>query len=366
LADFEGKATYQSDVLKISVDMPDIPGFDIKFPEPPLDQYNFSLNISQLIYDGGSIKNLNETERIKTVSEIKKNEIDLYTLREQIEKAYFSLLIFQQTENQLILTINELKHKSISVKSAVTNGVLSSDNLDILQAEILKLEQTLTEISENKKAGIKILSEFMSIDLDENTLFILPDDFVLNTDSIVIQRPENQLFMIQKQLIASNEKLLFSGRMPKLAAFAQAGYGNPGLTMINDEWNPYFIVGAKLSWRIWDRNTTKHNYEILKIKSDQIDAKEEAFNMNIRIQYEKELAGITSLQKIIDKDIEIIKLRENICKTADSKFDNGTITSTDYLSLLNEKNRAKIVYEIHKIQLIQAKRNYLRLTGNNF
>jgi outer membrane protein TolC len=271
LVDFEGKATYQSDVLKIEVNMPDIPGFEINFPEPPLDQYNFSVNISQLLFDGGTIKNLNETERIKSDSEIKKNEIDLYALREQIDKAYFSLLMIQQTEKQLYLTINELKYKCISLRSAVTNGILSSDNLEILQAEILKLEQNLMEVSQNKKAGINILSEFMSVDLDENTRFVLPDDRVLQSDSIQIQRPENQLFQIQKQWITSNEKLLFSGRLPKLAAFAQGGYGNPGLSMINDEWNPYFIVGAKLSWRLWDRNITKRNYEILKIKNDQIE-----------------------------------------------------------------------------------------------
>ena len=41
--------------------------------------------------------------------------------------------------------------------------------------------------------------------------------------------------------------------------------GNPGLTMINNEWNPYFIIGAKLTWSIWDKNNTKRNKEILKI-----------------------------------------------------------------------------------------------------
>jgi outer membrane protein TolC len=363
--DFEGKATYQSDVFRIDLDLPDIPGFDISFPEPPLDQYNFSVNLSQLIFDGGMIKNLNQTERLKLESEIKKTDVDLYTIREQIEKSYFALLMFQQTEFQLELTIKELKQKRNTIQSAVNNGLLSSDNLDILSAEILKLEQGLIEITENKRAGIKILSELMSAELNDNILVKLPDDVVILRDSLTIQRPENELFSLQKELLTSNKNLLHSGRMPKFGAFAQAGYGNPGLTMVNDEWNPYFIVGAKLSWKIWDKNITKHNIQMLKIRSDMVDTKEESFDKNIRIQFEKEYAEIDKLVKIIEKDEEIIKLRESICTKADSKYDNGIITATDYLTLINEKNRSKIMHEIHKIQLIQAKRNVLRITGNN-
>ncbi len=363
--DFEGKATYQSDAFRLELDLPDIPGFEINLPEPPLDQYNITLNISQLIYDGGTIKNLNQNEKIKLKSDLKINDIDLYSLREQIEKNYFVLLMFQQTEKQLVLTYEELNRKKNMVRSAVNNGLMSQDNLDLLQAEILKLEQGLIEINQNKIASINILSELLSSELSKNVIVSLPENVEINFDTLDIQRPEIELFSIQKELLNSGKNLFNAGRLPKLGAFAQAGYGNPGLTMVNDEWNTYFIIGAKFSWRIWDKNITNHNKQILEVKSDMISTKEEIFKKNIRILCEKERAQIEKLKDIIEKDKEIIKLRENICKKAEAKFDNGTMTSTDYLSLINEKNKAKILYEIHKIELIQAKRNYLSITGIN-
>ncbi len=360
---FEGKATYQSDVFSLDVDLPDIPGFDINFPEAPADQYDFSLNITQLIYDGGTIKNLNFIEQKKLLADQKKNDVELYKLKEQVEKTYFSILILQKSEEQLLLTIKELEKKKKTVLSAVKNGILTQDYADILQAEIYKSEQNLTEIQEHKKEGFSILQELMSSEIPENTALILPNDFKLQRDTTSINRPETELFILQKDILSSNEKLLQSNRLPKLGAFAKGGYGNPGLTMINDEWNPYFIVGAKLSWNIWDRNKTKRNREILKIKSELIDTKNETFNKNINILCEKQISEISKLEKIIEKDEKIIQLQSSICKTASSKLDNGIITSIDYIKLLNDKNRAKIKSEINKIKLIQAKREYLRIRG---
>jgi outer membrane protein TolC len=361
---FEGKATYQSEAFSLDIEFPDIPGFDISLPQPPLDQYNLSVNLNQLIWDGGRIKHLNAFEYIKYEAEQKKTDIDLYNLREQIENNYFSILILQESESQLVLTINELNQKKKSVKSAVDNGTLTHDNYDILLAEILKLEQNLTELQENKKAGIRILEEFMSEELSEDIKLILPKNTNILTDSIRINRPENELFNIQTELLNKQEKLLSSNRMPFMGAFAQAGYGNPGLTMVNDEWTGFYIIGAKLSWTIWDRNKTEREKEILKINQGLINNRMESFDKSVMIQAEKYLAEISKLQKIIEKDDEIIQLQENICNTAESKLLNGIITSTEYIKLVNDKSRSIIKKDMHSIQLIQAKRNYLRTIGN--
>jgi len=362
--DFEGTASYQSDVFRLDIEMPNIPGFELDLPASPLDHYNFAINISQLIYDGGTIKNLNSIEQNKLLAEQKKIDVELYKLKEQVEKTYFSILILQKTEEQLRLTVKELEKRKKTVQSAVKNGILTQDNLDILQAEIYKLEQNLIEIEETKESGINILQELMSTELHAETELKLPDDFEIKTDSITINRPETELFILQKNILNSNEKLLQSNRLPKLGTFAQGGYGNPGLTMISDEWNPYFIVGAKLTWNIWDKNITKRNKEILKINSDFIDTKKEVFDKSINILCEKELGEISKLKRLIKKDDKIILLQKNICKKAGSKLNNGIITSIDYISLLNDKNRSIIKAEIHRIKLIEAKRNYIRIKGN--
>jgi outer membrane protein TolC len=66
---------------------------------------------------------------------------------------------------------------------------------------------------------------------------------------------------------------------------------------------------------------------------------------------------------MIDKDQELIDLRVKITKTASSQLSNGTITSTEYLTQLNEEKQAKLNKETHEIQLINAKLNYLSAIG---
>lgn len=60
-----GKATYQSDVTKIPISLP-----NINIPELSKDQYNISLEISQTIFDGGSIRG--KTKILKAQNEVEK------------------------------------------------------------------------------------------------------------------------------------------------------------------------------------------------------------------------------------------------------------------------------------------------------
>ncbi len=51
--------------------------------------------------------------------------------------------------------------------------------------------------------------------------------------------------------------------MPKLGAFAQGGYGKPGLNMFDNEFSPYFLGGIRLIWNfgnLYTLNNDKKNY----------------------------------------------------------------------------------------------------------
>jgi outer membrane protein TolC len=356
---FNAKATYQSQTFSIDIQTP--PGMTINFPIPPLDQYSVYAEAKQVIWDGGITKSLKETESLNLLAEIKKNEIEIIKLEEQVENVYFSILFYIESEKQLNVIINDLKSRRKSVVSATENGILTSDNIDIIDAELLKLEQKIAGIKESRKASISILKELTSVEFEEPMIFAEPQVKIIPEFTGTNKRDELELFDIQKQILNSNINSLNKKRMPQLYIFAQGGYGNPGLTMIKDEWSTYYLAGAMLSWNIWDKNITKRTNEILKINSELIDNQEEIFNKNIIIASNNELAEILKLESYIVTDLKIIALRENISKKAEIKLDNGTITSSEYISTLNEKNTALIDYQIHKIQLLKANRNYLRI-----
>ena len=66
---------------------------------------------------------------------------------------------------------------------------------------------------------------------------------------------------------------------------------------------------------------------------------------------------------MIESDTELISLRKRITASAESQYQNGTITATDYMNELNSERQAMINYEIHKINLAMARIEYMNISG---
>ena len=64
---------------------------------------------------------------------------------------------------------------------------------------------------------------------------------------------------------------------------------------------------------------------------------------------------ITSLKEKIQRDREIIDLRQQIVQESASQLRNGVITATEYVTVLTNANQARLALEVHEVQLRQAK-----------
>jgi len=148
-----------------------------------------------------------------------------------------------------------------------------------------------------------------------------------------------------------------------LFAFATAGLGKPGLNMLSNQFDDFYMVGLNLKWDLWDWNKTKKDKKMVDISKAIIETQKQAFEMNIKL-------GILQIQSEIDKqndlikdDPEIIVLREHLLQTAEAQFKNGSIRSSDYVMELQNLTQAKLNYEIHKITLLSAQLAYTEILG---
>ncbi|MBN2173687.1 MAG: TolC family protein, partial [Bacteroidales bacterium] len=339
-----GQASYQSDVTKVPIQ--DIPVFGIE----PLskDWYKIVLDVNQVIYDGSITnrqKDLQETELEISRQEL---EVELYNLKERINKIYFSILLLK--ENRRILQLHEstLKSKLKTVESGVENGTVLESNADILKAEIIKIEQSLAELDISRKTAISILNVFTGLELNGNTNFLVPE-ITIDIETYVNNRPEYSLFSLQQNKLEASKKLINSRNLPQLMAFGQAGYGRPGYDMLKNQFDDFYMIGARLRWNFWDWNKSHKEKEVLDIKKQIIETRKETFDKNIRIDLENKRAEIRKTEEMISRDRQIIELREKISKSASSQLDNNVITSTEYLTELNEESKARFDMEAQKI-----------------
>jgi len=341
------QATYQSDVPFSNISFP-IP--NMKLPTPTKDQYKIALDIAQLIYDGGMVKNQTEMENINIEIENKSIDIKQHTLKEQVCGVYFGLVVMQATIVQMDSLIATLNAQLKVVESAVANGVMLSVEREKLKAGIAKAEQQKFELQSKQKSAIAVLNELTGLQTTPQTIFSTDVELKAGTS----QRNELQLFDLQNQKLSASSQLIDASRMPKVAAFAQLGYGRPGINIVDDTFSEYYVVGVKASWNIYDWHKAKRDREMLSVSQNIVNKQKSDVEQKFEIARLNKLSEIESLQQLIEKDREIVEIRNGIVKTMESQLQNGVITTTIYLTEKNEQTQANIQLKIHEIKLKQA------------
>jgi len=232
---------------------------------------------------------------------------------------------------------------------------MESDLLSLL-AEQLKLKQQVTEMNISKETGLIVLAELLEMEFDEGMELVVPAvDIDRNSD---ISRPEVGLFESQISQFGLSSDIIRSSRRPKVYAFSQVGYGRPGLNMLSDEFDPYYLVGARISWNPFDWKQSKREREMLLLKQGQVTNQMEAFTRNVNIELERAQSEIKKFEKLMALDEMIIEMRSRIVQSSTSKLDNGVINPADYISDLNAEKQARIDNEIHRMKWLKAQADY--------
>jgi outer membrane protein TolC len=348
---FSGQATYQSEVVSLASDNPMLSNM---FPELPLDNYTVEANINQTIWDGGIVKSQKGIQNAANNIDVQQLNVETYGLNGKINQLYINYIFLIQNEEILNLSKNELVENIDALQSAVDNGMMLNSEIDNVKAEELKLQKELLNVTSSKEQILSSLNIITGLNLDKSYDFTQPK-IVAKTNPI---RPEINLLNAQIEYTQSNIASYKTNRMPKLMAFGKVGYGRPGFDMFNVDMHSYYLVGAKFSWDVWDWNMLSNQKQQIKIKQTIIEDNKEVLSKQInmeQIQYQQDIAKHT---KQIEFDVEIEKLKENVYQSSKSQFNNGTITSTEFLKLFNELKRAKLATKLDELQLLKAKLNY--------
>lgn len=350
------QATYQSDVTSLPIQLP-----NMQIEPPNKEQYRASVNINQLIYDGGLLKATEKAKKNQADSKKKSLEVSVYQMRLKINQLYYSVLSLQEKDAILKLKLNLLQVKLKEIKAGIKYGVLLPSQDDIIEAEILKINQMIDGNSISKANLKNTLSQLINKDISSYN-FSKEDVTISLSDEL--KRPELDLFKLKKEEITKNSKIFDYKNRPKLFGFAQGGIGNPALNMLDNSLQPYYIVGLKLKWHPFDWHTAKKEQQKMLINKDFIDNQKEVFELNTKMALDKQKAEMERIRTQIKSDENIITLRKKIVKTVASQLKNGVITASTYITELTNLNEAEINLSTHKIQLILAKANYNTLLGN--
>lgn len=353
------KATYQSAVTQVPVALGQKMGITI--PVIGKDQYQAVLEASQVIWDGGIIASQNNITKAGTEVEKQKLEVDLYSLKDRVNQLFFGILLLNEQFQQNEILKKDLQTNYDRVSAYKQNGVAQQSDLDAIKVEQLNANQRTSDLNNSRKTYCILLSALTGLDINDKTELKKPQvDFAVLNDSTV-RRPEIGLFNAQSKLYDNQKNLVLSGNLPRVGAFVQGGYGQPGLNMFSAGFSPFYIGGIRLSWNISGLYTQKNNLNKLDISKKNIDIQKETFLFNNNLVTKQQQNEITKLQSTITNDDEIIRLRQNIKKSTTAKLENGTATVSDLIRDVNAENQALQLKSLHEIQLLM---NVYQLKNN--
>lgn len=355
------QATYQSDVTKVPI--PENFQSILKIPVPSKDHYLATFDIKESIYDGGLIHNQKVLLAMNMQVEQQKVEVELYKLKDNVNRFFFAIILAKENSRLLELLKEDVRNKLKKVESGVMNGVALESNANVLRAELLKIDQKMLENDASGNAAFDMLAELTGKTLNKDAQLQMPEAVSTQIDEKTETRPEFTLYSLQQKATGLQQNLITSKTLPKIGAFVQFGYGRPGLNVLSNDFQPYYIGGIKATWGMSAFYTAKNEKEIQKINADIVNSQKETFNKNLLIALKQQKAEITKLEELLKKDEEITALRKKIVASASAQMENGVITATEYLTELNAQNQAETAIEQHKIQLLYAKIGYLTLQG---
>ena len=346
------QATYQNAVTSWPDEMQAMMGqMGLDMKGLAKDQYRVGLDVQQTVFDGGVISAQKRVAREQGAVQQAQLDVSLYNVRQRVNEMYFALLLLQDQislndDLQEQLTASEKK-----LTSMVKHGTAAECDLNNVTAERLNVVQQRATLESQQRVLLAMLSTFCGLEVRDVTK---PQAVESGTGN---NRPELTLIDSQLRLANAQEKALDAALLPRLGVFAQGYYGYPGYNLFKDmmgrDWSWNAMVGARMTWNIGALYTRHNDKAKLQLQRETAENQREVFLFNNRLEQIQQQESISRYRSLMAQDEEIIALRQQVRKAAESKLSHGIIDVNDLLRDINSENAARVQRSIHEIEMLK-------------
>lgn len=344
------KASYQSDVTSIPLDVSAL-GLPIILPTVKKDQYAATLDLTQLVYDGGAVAAAKQGIRAEAEVAARNNDVSLYALRKQVNEVYFALLMLQEQYRSHQYYQAQLQRTQSKLQVSLQGGIVTQAEVDALQVDYLSGEQRGAALGEQIKAYTEVLCLLLGDSLSTDIELERPK---LKPQPLEQQRPELRLIEAQRTQLSTGLAELRSSLRPTLGLFAQGGYSRPGLNMLRSDFQGYYIAGARLSWQIGKLYSYRDKRRSLEAQQQLLQTQRATFELGQRIEERQALERQRSSQEQQRFDREIVQLKKRLYQTAEAKLLGGTLSATEAMRELTSLRLAEQEQIQHELSQLKA------------
>ncbi|MBQ2321355.1 MAG: TolC family protein [Bacteroidales bacterium] len=316
------------------------------------DQYRIGIDVCQTVYDGGTSRTLKTVAMREGEVEKAKTDVDIYAIAERVNELYFGILL---TEERMRLNEDLLRLLDANMsrlESLERHGTAMESDVMTMAAERLNAGREGLELSYARESLMRMLGFFIGKEITAVEKPMEP-----RTTEGENMRPELRAIESEMLLIDAREEALNSVRLPKLSVFAQGYWGYPGYDMFEDmmggEPGVNGMIGARMTWQIGGLYTKKGDEGKLATRRGLLAIARETFLFNNQMEEISHRKEMEKYGRVVRDDEEIVRLRGEIRRAAESKLEHGIIDTNGLLEEINRENRARIDLSTHRIMQLK-------------
>jgi outer membrane protein TolC len=363
--EINGQATHQSDVTRPTFGIP-----GVTVPDFPKDRWQTTLDVEQRLYDGGEVARRRELEEARHAESQAALDVALYELRSDVNSAFFSAFLFEKRSAEYDALVADLDARLAAVRARVEAGTALGRDAAEIEAERVRAGLQRDEARASRRAALAILSDLVGEPVDTSAVLVLPSDEPerthpadLDTVAALRRRPEFDQLRQSRARLDREVAYTSAENRPKVFAFGQAGVGLPGLDQFRTSSDAFWQAGVKVEWRPWTWRSAGRKAAAYRLQQDVVATEEKALGRRLARAVVTDLEDIGRLKAALADDERIVALRTEVERQARAQYDEGAITTPDYVETRTDVLEARLTLERHRVELAQARSRYLTTLG---
>jgi outer membrane protein TolC len=359
-----GQATHQSDVTRPTFGVP-----GVTVPDFPKDRWQTTLDLEQRLYDGGDVARRRELEEARHAESEAALQVSLYQLRSDVNSAFFSAFLFEKRAAEYQALVGDFDARLAAVRARVEAGTALGRDAAEIEAERVRAELQRDEARASRRAALATLADLVGQPIDTTSVLALPEAEPeraypgLAAVARLRRRPEFEQF--QRSRLRLDKEIAYAGteNRPRVLAFGQAGVGLPGLDQFRTSSDAFWQAGVKVEWRPWTWRSAGRTAAAYRLQQQIVSTEEQALGRQLARSVVTDLEDIGRLQAALADDERIVALRTEVERQARAQFDEGAVTTPDYVEARTDVVEARLTLERHRVELAQARARYLTTLG---
>ena len=360
-----GSASHQSDVTQLGGALP-----NLRVPVLPKDRWQATLDVTQLLYDGGAIAARQSLERARLAESSAAVDAALYRLRGEVNGAYFSAFLLQERAREFEALLFDLDARLQLARARVVNGTALPRDTSAIVAEQLRAVLARDEALAARGASLAVLARLTGLPVSARSVLLLPalDEEVARTQADgqverLCERPEFAQFARTRDRLEREATLTQVENRPRVVLAGQAGLGRPGLNQFRTDPDEFWQAALRVEWRPWTWRSADRAAEALRLQQRIVTTEERALAEQLARAVESDLAEMHRLRAALASDQRLVEVRASIERQARAQFNEGAITGADYVETRTDVVEATLLLQRHRAELALAQARYLTTLG---